>query len=104
MKIEYKSVHWDEIALNRWASEGWTVVQGLVSKSPNNDHWIIMEKNNELPLDDTARELLVDWLDVHDEDCWYDHHGYCQAHFLSDAENCVVKRTRDMLSKGTSED
>jgi hypothetical protein len=39
-----------------------------------------------------AVKLLSEWLDVHDEPCRYDHHGYCQSHFLQ--EDCIVKRTK----------
>ena len=42
-------------------------------------------------------ELLKEWLEMHNEPCWYDHHGYCQAHFLDMGENCIVARTKKYL-------
>jgi len=44
-------------------------------------------------------KLLQEWLDIHDEPCHHDHHGYCQAHFLEDKGNCIVERTRNLLKE-----
>lgn len=44
-----------------------------------------------------AKYLLKEWLDVHDDPCYYDHHGYCQAHFLQDKEECIVMKTKNFL-------
>lgn len=41
------------------------------------------------------RGLLEEFVDVNDEPCWRDHHGYCQAHFLE--ESCLVERSRKAL-------
>lgn len=42
------------------------------------------------------RLLLQEWLDMHDEPCRLDHHGYCQTHFLE--SDCLAKRTRAALA------
>ena len=47
----------------------------------------------------TAEYLLKEWLDVHDEPCYYDHHGYCQAHFLQEKGECIVELTRNFLKE-----
>ena len=56
---------------------------------------------NDLEKSETAlnktRELLGEFIEVHDEECWYDHHGYCQAHFVED--DCLIKRTKAALSE-----
>lgn len=44
---------------------------------------------------DALRSLLLEFIEVHDEPCWRDHHGYCQAHFLE--EDCMVDRARKMM-------
>ena len=44
-----------------------------------------------------AEHLLKEWLEVHDDPCYYDHHGYCQAHFLEEKGECIVERTRNFL-------
>ena len=46
-----------------------------------------------------ADDLLRRWLDIHDDPCHYDHHGYCQAHFLEDKGDCIVEVTRNYLKK-----
>ena len=33
--------------------------------------------------------------DEQDDPCWYDHHGYCQAHFLE--EDCSMAHARKIL-------
>ena len=45
----------------------------------------------------SAIELLQEWVDIHGETCRYDHHGYCQEHFLE--EDCIVKRSRILIEK-----
>lgn len=47
----------------------------------------------------SAIELLKEWLEMHDEPCWFDHHGCCQAHFLEFANECIVARTRALIEK-----
>lgn len=34
------------------------------------------------------------------DDCRYDHHGYCQAHFLQEADECCVKIARRVREGG----
>lgn len=34
------------------------------------------------------------------DDCRYDHHGYCQAHFLQEGDECCVKIARHVLEGG----
>ena len=41
--------------------------------------------------------LLAEFVEVNDEPCHLDHHGYCQTHFLE--EDCVVKRARATLRR-----
>ena len=41
-----------------------------------------------------ALHLIADL--TSNEDCWYDHHGYCQAHNLDDAP-CPHERARKAL-------
>lgn len=43
-------------------------------------------------------EVMELLLAAHDDQCWHDHHGYCQAHHL-EAE-CSVKRARELLKQG----
>lgn len=50
-----------------------------------------------------AIDLLKEWLEAHNDKCWYDHHGYCQAHFLQPKGECIVERTRNYLNVETSE-
>lgn len=44
-----------------------------------------------------AEYLLKEWVEIHDAPCRYDHHGYCQEHYLE--EDCIVKRTKDFLNE-----
>lgn len=55
---------------------------------------------------ETALEVAVDSLldlidDLRDPDpCWYDHHGYCQAHGWTDTEpECPHARAQRILAK-----
>lgn len=41
-------------------------------------------------------ERLSDEMD----DCRYDHHGHCQAHFLQEADECCVKIARRVREGG----
>lgn len=45
-----------------------------------------------------ADSLLKEWLEIHDTPCRFDHHGYCQEHFLQNADDCIVARTREYLN------
>lgn len=47
----------------------------------------------------TARDLLKEWLELHDTECRFDHHGYCQEHFLEDKEDCIVAKTRNFIDE-----
>ena len=38
------------------------------------------------------------------DDCRYDHHGYCQAHFLQEVDECCVKIARRVLEGGEGND
>lgn len=52
-----------------------------------------------------AAEKLLDLIDdLHDPDpCWYDHHGYCQAHGWMDTEpECPHARAQRILAKRTA--
>lgn len=40
-------------------------------------------------------EILEELVD--DDPCWYDHHGYCQAHWLHEAP-CPVERAKEFLA------
>lgn len=37
------------------------------------------------------------------DDCRYDHHGYCQAHFLQEGDECCVKIARRVREGGEVE-
>jgi hypothetical protein len=39
--------------------------------------------------------LLEEWNEMHDTPCRFDHHGYCQEHYLED--DCIVARTKKEL-------
>jgi hypothetical protein len=54
--------------------------------------------------EDEASLLLKRWLDVHDTGCRYDHHGYCQEHFLEDKGDCIVFLTGKFLAARENED
>jgi hypothetical protein len=42
------------------------------------------------------RELLYEWVDIHNAPCGKDHHGYCQEHYLE--EDCIVDRSKQALT------
>ena len=44
-----------------------------------------------------AKALLTEWLELNDTPCRFDHHGYCQEHFLQEDDECIVQRTRAFL-------
>lgn len=44
-----------------------------------------------------AEALLMEWLELNDTPCRFDHHGYCQEHFLQEGNECIVRRTRAFL-------
>ena len=44
-----------------------------------------------------ARDILEVVVEVNDEDCYYDHHGYCQAHNLE--EDCHIARSKKWLEE-----
>lgn len=46
-------------------------------------------------------ELLKSFVEVHDEPCRTDHHGYCQTHFLDDVNNegCRVANAKKMIAR-----
>lgn len=43
---------------------------------------------------DAAVRLLAEFADA--EKCWFDHHGYCQAH--GSDQPCVMEQTRELLA------
>lgn len=47
---------------------------------------------------DKAKALLEEWLEIHDTPCRFDHHGYCQEHYLQDKGECIVELTRNFLN------
>lgn len=52
-----------------------------------------------MPDTETLNSLLKEWYEIHSDPCWYDHHGYCQAHFLEDKGQCIVERTKKVLEE-----
>ncbi len=46
-----------------------------------------------------AESLLETWLDIHNTECRYDHHGYCQEHYLEPKGECIVELTRNFLNE-----
>lgn len=44
-------------------------------------------------------ETLERWYDLHNTPCRYDHHGYCQEHFLESKGECIVEVTRAVLAE-----
>lgn len=44
-----------------------------------------------------ARGIIEVVVEVNDDDCYYDHHGYCQAHNLE--EDCHVARAKKWLKE-----
>ena len=46
---------------------------------------------------DELIKCLEALLEVHEEKCWLDHHGYCQEHYVESP--CRVKEARDLLNK-----
>lgn len=46
-----------------------------------------------------AEYLLKEWVAINDEPCRYDHHGYCQAHFIQEKGECIVELTRNFLKE-----
>jgi len=55
------------------------------------------EKNEDL---NNAVELLETAIDMTGEpNCWYDHHGYCQAHNLEPKGECWVEQSKALITK-----
>ena len=50
----------------------------------------------------TLKLLLEDLLDVLGECDQWDHHGYCQTHFVEPKNECVVIRIKKELSDEVS--
>ena len=50
-------------------------------------------------------EALDALVEVNDEPCWTDHHGYCQAHYMDNvnAEGCRVAKARAVIAKARGE-
>ena len=44
-----------------------------------------------------TRGIIEVVVEVKDDDCYYDHHGYCQAHNLE--EDCHVARAKKWLEE-----
>ena len=61
----------------------------------------IEQAAGELSLSSRLEEIeKILWVFIEGEDdCWYDHHGYCQAHgWLHTEPSCPVKRAREYFS------
>ena len=54
-------------------------------------------------LNQTLVQCLQEMVDVHDEPCRLDHHGYCQSHFLDDVNDggCRVANAIEAIKKAT---
>lgn len=66
------------------------------------------ETPTSLDLIAAAPELLsclIEMVEVNDEPCRLDHHGYCQAHFLDNVNEggCRVANSRAAIAKATGE-
>jgi hypothetical protein len=49
-------------------------------------------------------EALIEMVDVHDEDCQFDHKGFCQSHYLDhESEGCRVAKAKEAIAKATGE-
>lgn len=59
----------------------------------NSDYQKLLAENQQL------RQLLQELVDVTEEKCRTDHHGYCQAHYLDDVNDggCRVANARAAL-------
>lgn len=44
-----------------------------------------------------AVEIMKVVVEINDEECYHDHHGYCQAHNLE--EDCHIERARQFLKE-----
>lgn len=44
-----------------------------------------------------AKEICEAVVEVKDEECWFDHHGYCQAHNLE--KDCHVAKAREFMGE-----
>ena len=43
-----------------------------------------------------AVEIMAELTDP--DECWYDHHGYCQAHYWMDPSPCPHLRAKNLLA------
>lgn len=50
-------------------------------------------------MSEELKKLLEDLLYVLGAKCRFDHHGYCQEHFLEEGDQCVVARIKKELDK-----
>jgi hypothetical protein len=48
------------------------------------------------------KELIEEIFEIHDSECRYDHHGYCQEHNLQPKGECWVERLRAALHEERS--
>jgi hypothetical protein len=64
---------------------------------------LLFEKVQLTPAPLDPYTLLEEWLELHFDPCFYDHHGYCQSHFLQDKGSCIVELTRKFLEERTDE-
>lgn len=63
----------------------------------------VEQRQKELQLE-MAMELLEEFYDMHGgTPCRFDHHGYCQEHFLEEGENCLVNRVTKFLEAYNNE-
>lgn len=44
------------------------------------------------------KELIEEIFEIHNSECRYDHHGYCQEHNLQPKGECWVERLKDALN------
>ena len=51
---------------------------------------------------DSLLESLREFID--DEECDFDHHGYCQTHSSFEEGPCIMVRAREAIAKAEGED
>jgi len=59
--------------------------------------WTEIEYERLLHENSLMRELLEVMVDINDEECRHDHHGYCQSHYLE--ESCTIKKAKEILKE-----
>jgi hypothetical protein len=51
-----------------------------------------------------AIDILREFVSINDEECYYDHHGYCQAHYLHEHHECPIYRARQLITEWDTEE